>query len=322
MRIACALLLATTIALSSAPSTADDRYPQRPIRLVAPFPPGGGVDINARLLSDPLGKALGQTVVVDNRAGAAGRLGLEIVARSVPDGYTLGIGGIGMAISRALYKKLPYDTLKDFVPISLLAGQANILVANPSLPAHSFQECMTLIRAHPGKFSYGTPGVGSGTHLATVLLLMTQKVNMLHIPYKGAGPSLTALLGNEITLYLSTFASALPHVKAERLRAFAVTTAKRAKPLPDVPTVAESGVPGYEYNTWYGLVAPAGVPAPIIAQLNKATVTALNTPEIQSLYVAQGLDPTPSTQADYARYLKSETDKWAKAVQAANITLE
>ena len=174
MRIACALLLATSSVLAALAVAADDRYPQRPIRLIAPFPPGGGVDINARLLADPLGKALGQTIVVDNRAGAAGRLGLELVAKSQPDGYTLGIGGIGMAISRALYRKLPYDTLRDFTSITLLAKQANILVAHPSVPANSFQEFFALVRSQPGKYKYGTPGVGSGTHLATVLLMMSQ----------------------------------------------------------------------------------------------------------------------------------------------------
>ena len=322
MRMAYALLLAAAGALFAATVAADDRYPQRPIRLIAPFPPGGGVDINARLLSDPLGKALGQTVVVDNRAGAAGRLGLEIVAKSTPDGYTLGIGGIGMAISRALYKNLPYDTYKDFVPITLLAGQANILVAHPSTPADTFQEFVTLVRSQPGQFKFGTPGVGSGTHLATVLLLTSQKMEMLHVPYKGTGPSLTAVLSNEITIYLSTFASALPHVKAERLKGLAVTSARRTKPLPDVPTIAESGVPGYEYSTWYGLVAPAGVPQKIVAQINKAAVDVLGTPHIQRLYVVQGLDPTPSTSAAYAAYLKSETEKWTKAVQAANISLD
>ena len=321
MRIGCTLLVAA-IALFASAVHADDRYPQRPIRLIAPFPPGGGVDINARLLADPLGKALGQTVVVDNRAGAAGRLGLEIIAKSTPDGYTIGIGGIGMAISRALYKKLPYDTYKDFAPITLLAGQPNILVAHPSTPANTFQEFVQLVRSQPGTYKFGTPGVGSGTHLATVLLLMSQKMEMLHVPYKGTGPSLTAVLGNEITIYLSTFASALSHVKADRLRAFGVTSAQRAKPLPDVPTIAEAGIPGYEYSTWYGLVAPAGVPGRIIAQINKAAVGVLGKPEIQKLYEAQGLDPSPSTQEHYAKYLRSETEKWTKAVHIANIALD
>jgi tripartite-type tricarboxylate transporter receptor subunit TctC len=322
IHVLCRSLVAASCALIAGSAAGAEKYPQRPIRLIAPFPPGGGVDINARLLSDPLGKLLGETIVVDNRGGAAGRLGLELIAKSSPDGYTLGIGGIGMAISRALYPKLPYDTLRDFIPISLLSGQANILVSHPSIPAKTFSDLFNLVRAQPGKLTYGTPGVGSATHLATVLLMMTMKADAVHVAYKGSGPALTALIGNEISMQLSTFASALPHVKSERLRAYAVTTAKRTKPLPDVPTIAESGVPGYEYSTWYGLVAPAGVSAAIIDKVNKATVAVLNDPEIQKRYDFQGLEPQPSTPAEYRAYLKSETDKWAKAVRGANVKLE
>jgi len=321
-RIFCVSLFAFLCALLAAPAAAVDRYPRKPIRLVAGFPPGGGVDINARLLADPLGKALGQTVVVDNRPGAGGRLGLELVSKANPDGYTLALAATGMAVSRALYKKLPYDTLRDFIPISLLTEQPNILVAHPSIAAKSLQDFIALARSQPGTISYGSPGIGTGTHLATVLLLLSQKLELLHVPYKGAGPALTALLGREIMVYLSTFASALPHVKADRLRAFAVTSAKRAKPLPDVPTVAESGVPGYEYSTWYGLVAPAGVPRKIIDQLNKAAVAVLKTPEMQQRYESQGLDPIPSTSAHFAAHLRSETEKWTKAVRAAKIPLQ
>ena len=321
-RIFCVSLFAFLCALLAAPAAAVDRYPRKPIRLVAGFPPGGGVDINARLLADPLGKALGQTVVVDNRPGAGGRLGLELVSKANPDGYTLALAATGMAVSRALYKKLPYDTLRDFIPILLLTEQPNILVAHPSIAAKSLQDFIALARSQPGTISYGSPGIGTGTHLATVLLLLSQKLELLHVPYKGAGPALTALLGREIMVYLSTFASALPHVKADRLRAFAVTSAKRAKPLPDVPTVAESGVPGYEYSTWYGLVAPAGVPRKIIDQLNKAAVAVLKTPEMQQRYESQGLDPIPSTSAHFAAHLRSETEKWTKAVRAAKIPLQ
>ena len=320
-RIACASLFAALIALPAAPAAAADPYPRRPVRLIAPFPPGGGVDISARILADP-GQALGETVVVDNRPGAGGRLGIELVAKADPDGYTLGLGGIGMAISRALYKNLPYDTLRDFIPISLLTAQPNILVAHPAIAAKSFQDFIALARSQPGTLTYGSPGVGTGTHLASVLLLMSQKVELLHVPYKGASPALTALLSQEITVYLSTFASALPRVKSERLRAFGVTSAKRARPLPEVPTIAESGAPGYEYVTWYGLVAPAGVPRAIIDQLNKATVAVLNKPEIRQICESQGLGPIPSTPAHYVAYLKAETEKWTKAARAAKIDLE
>jgi tripartite-type tricarboxylate transporter receptor subunit TctC len=281
LRIAFCASLCTLLA---APVAAADRYPVRPIRLVAGFPPGGGVDINARILGDPLGKVLGQTVVVDNRPGAGGRLAVELVAKAAPDGYTLLLGGIGMAISRALYDNLPYDTLRDFIPISLTTTQPNIMVAHPSLAANSLKEFTALARSQPRKLSYGSSGIGTGTHLAMELLLLSAKVELLHVPYKGTGPSLTALLGNEVALCLATFASALPHVKANRLRAFGVTSAQRAPTLPHVPTIAEAGVSGYEYGTWYGLVAPAGVPRRIIDHLNKATVAVLRTPDVQKQY--------------------------------------
>ena len=322
VRIVCVSLFALLSALLAVPAAAADRYPVRPIRLVAGFPPGGGVDINARILADPLGKSLGQTVVVDNRPGAGGRLGVELVAKATPDGYTLLLGGIGMAISRALYDNLPYDTLRDFIPISLTTTQPNIMVAHPSTAASSLKEFLALARSQPRKLSYGSSGIGTGTHLAMELLLAAAKVELLHVPYKGTGPSLTALISNEVTLALSTFASALPHVKANRLRAFGVTSAKRAPTLPDVPTVAEAGVPGYEYSTWYGLVAPAGVPRTIIDQLNKATIAVLNTSEVKQQYASQGLDPIPSTSAHYAAFLRSETEKWTKVVRAAKITLQ
>ncbi len=321
-RIARTSLLAALCALLPAPAAAADTFPQRPIRLLSGFPPGGGTDINARLLADPLGTALGQTIVVDNRPGAGGRLALELVSKATPNGYTLGTSGIGMAISRATVRELPYDTLRDFIPISLVAEQPNIMDVHPSIAANSFQDVMVLARAQPGKLRYGSAGVGTGIHVAMEMLLISQEAKMLHVPYKGTGPSLTALLGGEITVYLSTFASALPHVRGERLRAIAVSSAKRASTLPEVPTIAESGVPGFDYSTWYGLIAPAGVPRAIIDQINKAAVAVLNTPEVRKRYVSQGLDPIPSTSAHYAAYLRSETEKWSKVVRDAKIELQ
>ena len=311
--IACALLPQLAYAQS---------YPTRPIRLVLPFPPGGGADITGRILADGLGLVLGQTVVVDNRSGAASILGTDIVSKAASDGYTLLLAPITLAFNAALYRKLPYDAQRDLIPISLVTDQPNILVAHLSLPAKSFKEFVALARSHPGKLTYGSGGVGTGTHLAMELLLMSQKIELVHVPYKGAGPVLTALLGNEISAFLSTFASALPHVKSDRLRAYAVTSARRAETLPDVPTVAESGVAGYEYGTWYGLLAPAGVPRAIIEQLNKATVAVLNRPEIQQRYLVQGLTPIPSTSGQFAAYLRAETEKWTKVVRAAKIPLQ
>jgi tripartite-type tricarboxylate transporter receptor subunit TctC len=313
------LLCAAALLAALAPAAGAQNYPVRPIRLVAPFAPGGGTDISARLLAEPLGKALKETVVVDNRPGAGSVVGSEIVAKSNPDGYTLLLGNISMAFNAALYKKLPYDTLRDFAPISLVSDQPNILVAHPSLPAKSFKEFVALARSQPGKLTYASAGTGAGTHLAMELLMMSQKIDLVHVPYKGTGPALTALLGNQISVFFSTFASALPHVKAERLRAFAVTSLKRAGTLPEVPTVAESGVPGYEYSTWYGLLAPARVPRAILDRLNKETVAALNDPDVRQRYLSQGVDPIPSTAAHFAAYIKSETEKWSKVIVAAKI---
>ncbi|MBI2296023.1 MAG: tripartite tricarboxylate transporter substrate binding protein [Betaproteobacteria bacterium] len=294
-------------------------YPTRPVRLVVPFAPGGGSDISARIVADPLSQALGQTVVVDNRPGAGSIVGTEIVAKAAPDGYTLLLGNISMAFNPALYKKLPYDTLRDFLPISLVTDQPNIVVAHPSLRAKTFHDFAALARSQPGKLTYASAGVGSGTHLAMELLMMTLKIELVHVPYKGTGPALTALLGNQISVFLSTFASALPHVKAERLRAFAVTSAKRAGTLPEVPTVAESGVPGYQYSTWYGMLAPARTPRAVVEKLNQTTVGVLNSPQTRQTMLSQGIDPIPSTSTQYLAYLRSETGKWAKVVRTANI---
>jgi tripartite-type tricarboxylate transporter receptor subunit TctC len=297
-------------------------YPSRPIRMVVPFAPGGGSDISARVLADGLSDALGQSIVVDNRPGAGSILGCDIVAKANPDGYTTLLGNISMAFNTAIYKKLPYDAIKDFAPITLATDQPNILVAHPSLPAKSFTEFLSLASSQPGKFTYGSAGSGSGTHLAMELLLMSRRLDLVHVPYKGTGPALTALLGNQISVFFSTYASALPHVKGARLRAYAVTSTKRTATLPEIPTVAESGFPGYEYSTWYGFLAPAGTPRAIVEKLNKAAVTALRSEKTRERYVAQGMDPIPSTPAEYATYLKFEIAKWTKVVRAAKLPLQ
>lgn len=301
---------------------AAQNYPSRPIRMVVPFAPGGGTDISARIVAEGLSQALNQTIVVDNRPGAGSVLGCEIVAKSAPDGYTLLLGNISMAFNAALYKKLPFDTLRDFIPVSLVTDQPNILVAHPSLAAKNFKEFIALARSQPGKLTYGSAGLGAGTHLAMEMLMMSQKIDLVHVPYKGTGPALTALLGNQISAFFSTFASALPHVKGDRLRAYAVTSLKRAPTLPEVPTVAESGVPGYEYSTWYGLLVPAGTPRTTVDKLNKTTAAVLNNADYRQRLQAQGMEPIPSTPAHYAGYLKSETEKWTKVVRAAKIPLQ
>lgn len=316
-----AIVVATLLA--AVPAThAQAAYPERPIRMIVPFAAGGGSDISARLLADGISPLINQTVVIDNRGGAGSTLGTDIASKASPDGYTLLLGNISLAFNAALYKQLPYNAVRDLATISLATEQPNIIVTHPSLPAKNFQEFVALARAQPGKLTYGSAGLGSGTHLAMEMLMMSQKLDMVHVPYKGTGPAITALLGNQIGSFLSTFASALPHIKANRMRGIAVTSSKRAPTLPEVPTVAESGVPGFDYSTWYGVLAPARTPRPIIESLNKAIVTALNTPEMRQRYAAQGMDPRPTTSAEFAALLKSETAKWAKVVREAKIPLQ
>lgn len=314
--------LAAALLLGAVPFAGAQDYPTRPVRMVAPFAPGGGTDITSRILADGLSQVMGQTFVVDNRPGAGSVLGTDIVAKAAPDGYTVLVTTISLAFNVALYKKLPFDTLRDLAPITLVADQPNILVAHPSLPAKTLPEFIALARKQPGKLNYGSAGIGSGTHLAMELLLLSQKVDLVHVPYKGTGPALTAVLGNEINAFFSTFASALPHVKSGRVHAIAVTSAKRADALPQVPTVAEQGVPGYDYSTWYGFLAPGATPRPIINRLNQAALKVLATPEIRKRYTSQGLNPLSMTPDEFAAYVRSETEKWVKVVRAAKIPLQ
>lgn len=320
-RTLCHGLLAACL-LGAVPYATAQDYPTRPIRLVAPFAPGGGTDITSRILADGLSQALGQTVVVDNRPGAGSVLGTDIVAKANPDGYTVLVTTISLAFNAALYKKLPFDSVRDLAPITLVSDQPNILVAHPSLPAKTLPEFIALARKQPGKLNYGSAGVGSGTHLAMELLLLAQKADLVHVPYKGTGPALTAVIGNEINAFFSTFASALPHVKSGRLHAIAVTSAKRTDALPQVPTVAEQGVPGYEYATWYGFLAPGATPRPIINRLNQAALKALATPQIRQRYTSQGLNPLSTSPDEFAAYIRSELAKWTKVVRAAKIPLQ
>lgn len=309
---------AALAAMAVLPAQAQN-YPTKPIRMIVPFAAGGGSDISARLLAEGMSPMLGQPVVIDNRGGAGSSLGTDLATKAAPDGYTLLLGNISLAFNAALYKQLPYNTIQDLAPVSLATEQPNIIVTHPSLPAKNFQEFIALARAQPGKLTYASAGLGSGTHLAMEMLMLSQKIDMVHVPYKGTGPAITALLGNQIGSFMSTFASALPHIKANRMRGIAVTSVKRAPTLPEVPTVAESGVPGFEYSTWYGVLAPARTPKPIVAELNKTIVALLNTPDMQQRYAAQGMDPRPTSSAGFSALLKSETVKWAKVVREAKI---
>lgn len=319
IRITRASLLATLCALFAVPAVSADRYPDRPIRLVVPFSPGGGTDITARIVAEPMGNALGETIVVDNRPGAGSIIGCDIVAKATPDGYTLLLGTISLTVNSVVYKKIPFDVERDLTPITRVSDQPSILVVHPSFPAKTFKDFVALARAHPGKFTFGTPGYGTATHLASEQLLQKIKAEMLQVPFKGTGPALTALLSKEITFYMSTFASALPHVKQGRLRAYAVTTPKRARPLPEVPTLAEEGVKDYQYAAWYGLFAPAGTPKAIINKIHEAAIASLRSPKVLQTFETQGLNATPTTPEQFASYIDSERRKWGVVVEVAKI---
>ena len=318
-RIACASLLAALCTLFAVAASPADRYPERPIRLIVPFAPGGGTDITARVLAEPMGQTLGENIVVDNRPGAASIIGCDIAAKSTPDGYTLLLASTSFTVNSVIYRKIPFDVQRDFVGITRVTDQPSILVAHPSFPARTFKDFAALVRSQPGKYTFGTPGYGTATHLATEQLLHKIGAEMIQVPFKGTGPALTALLAKEITVYMSTFASALPHVKQGRLRAYGVSTSKRAGPLPDVPTLAEQGVEGYEYATWYGLFAPAGTPQSIVDKVNKAAVDALKSQAVLAVLEKQGMNATPMSPQQFAQYVASERRKWSNVVQVAGI---
>lgn len=315
-----AIVLAALFA--AAPLAHAQKYPERPIRMVVPFAPGGGTDIIGRIVGQGLGETLGQPVVIDNRGGAGSTLGTEIVAKSPSDGYTLLFGNISLAFNVTLYTTLRYDTRRDLTPVTLAAVQPNIVVINPGLPAKNLKEFIELSRANPGKYNYASAGVGSGTHLAAELLKLITKIDLAHIPYKGTGPALSDLLGGQVNMMVSTFASALPHVKTGRMRALGVTTIKRSPAAPEVPTLDESGIKGYDYSTWYGLLAPGRVPKTMVDRLNNATHQVLDRNDIRQKFEQQGVDAVRNSPAEFAEYLRTETEKWGKVVKATGAKAE
>ncbi len=304
------------------PLAAAETYPLRPIRMIVAYPPGGGTDRVGRVMAEELAQQLGQNVVVDNRGGATGNIGSELAARAVPDGYTLLMGNVAPnAVNVSLFKKLGFDPVKSFAPISLVAVTPNILVVHPSVAVKSVSDLLALARAKPGALNFPSAGVGSSSHLAGEMLKSMAKIDMVHIPYKGGGPSLIALISGQVQIMFATLPAAMPHVKSGKVRPVAVTTAKRSLAMPDLPTIAESGVKGYEAATWYGLLAPAGTPRPVINRLHGETVKILAGPTRQRLE-AQGFEPDGGTPAAFAAYIKSEISKWAKVIRDAGIPAE
>ena len=315
------LIAATALALAL-PAQAQT-YPARPLRMIVPTAPGGGTDFTGRLVALKLSETLGQQVVVENRGGGGGSVGADNAAKATPDGYTLLLGSIAThAVNPALYKKLPYDHIKDFAPVSLIGTVPNVLVVHPSLPVKTFAEFVTYAKANPGKINYGSSGVGSPPHLSMELLRSLTGINLVHVPYKGAGPALADLLGGQVQSMCTSLAGQITYIRAGRVRALGVTTAKRNPQLPDVPTIVESGVPGYEVTIWHGVFAPAKTPAAIVQKLNAEMNKALNAPEMKERMAQQGMDPAPSTPAELAAFVKAESAKWTKAAKDSGATLE
>jgi tripartite-type tricarboxylate transporter receptor subunit TctC len=306
---------------ASAQQPAD--YPTRPITLIVPYAPGGGNDVLARGVAEPMGKTLGQPIVIENHGGAGGSIGTRQVAKSAPDGYTLGLGGTGtLAVDPTLYPNVGYDPRKDFAPVGLIATGPLIILVNPSLPAHNVREFIALAKAQPGKLNYASAGKGSGIHLATVLFALTAGIDIVHVPYRGTGPALTDLLGGHVSMYFSSLPSAIGLVKEGKLRALGVTGLKRSPIFPDVPTVAEQGLPGFEAVLHYGIVAPAGTPRPIIAKLNAALREALGDPVVAKRLATEGAEPLPTTPEEYSADIDREETKWSALVKKAGANAE
>ncbi|MBI3042256.1 MAG: tripartite tricarboxylate transporter substrate binding protein [Betaproteobacteria bacterium] len=294
-------------------------YPAKPVRVVVPFPPGGPTDTVARLMAPRMAEGLKQQVVIENRAGAGGVIGTEGVVKSPADGYTLVMGTIGgIAVSMSLLSNRGYDTLRDLAPITQAVNVTSILVTHPSVPAKSVKDLLALARARPGTLNYGSSGAGTVTHLAGELLKLLGKVQIVHVPYKGGAPALTAIVSGEVDLTYENSLIILPHIKSGKVRALGVTSARRSKLLPDLPSIAET-LPGYGASGWYGLLAPAGTPRDVIAQLNAAAVRALRSPDVANRLSSQGAEPAPGTPEDFAAFIRSEIDKWAKVVKAAGM---
>lgn len=294
-------------------------YPSRPIRIIVPQSPGASTDLTARLIGQKLSESFKQPVVVDNRPGAGTTHGTDMVVRATPDGYTLLVVASSISINPSIYKKLPYDTLRDLAPITQLSAFPNMLVVHPSVPVKTVQDLLALAKAKPGQLNYASAGTGTGTHLSAELFKNMTGADMVHVPYKGGGPAVTALIGGQVQLMFGTTVTLLPHVRAGKLRPVAVTTAKRSPAAPDLPTIAESGVPGFDHGPWNGLFTTARTSAPVIARINGEVVKILLSPEVKGVLNKEGAEPVGNTPEQFASVMRSEIAKWAKVIKAAGI---
>lgn len=314
-RLAAAIVFAALLLTGAAWA----QYPARPVRLIVPFPPGGGTDTMARTIGPKLGEALGQQVVPENRGGAGANIGAEIAAKSAPDGYTLMLATITNAIGATLYRKLNYDLVRDFAPITQLATTPHILVVHPSVPVKSVRELIALARARPGELAYSSSGSGSAAHLAGELFNSLTGIKTTHVPYKGGGPSMIGLVGGEVSLSFATMPSAIGYVRAGRLRGIAVTTARRSPSAPELPTVAETGVAGYEAGSWYGLSAPAGTPKEIVARVHAETIKVMALPEVRERLFNAGFEVVTSNPGEFAAFTRNEIQKWGRLVKSIGL---
>jgi tripartite-type tricarboxylate transporter receptor subunit TctC len=314
---ACALLLTASMALAQ-------NFPQHPVRLIVPYPPGSGTDIAARVLGQKLTESWGQQVIVENRPGAGAIIGVDAVAKAAPDGYTIGIADTGpLAINPALYPKLPYNPVRDFAPVTLVAKLPFMLVVNPALPVNNVAELVALAKKEPGKINYASVGNGSAVHLATELFKTRAGINLTHIPYKGSAPALQGVLGGEAPVMFVNLLSAMPLVKAGKLRALAAAPATRIGALPDLPTIAEAGVPGYQFEAWFGVIAPAGTPKAIVDKLNQDLRRAIALPEVRDVLFNQGgMEPVGSTVESFANLIPVEVERWGKLVRETGAKVE
>jgi tripartite-type tricarboxylate transporter receptor subunit TctC len=318
------LLLAATLPaffLASAPGFAQG-YPARAVRLIVPFPPGGGTDTMARAIAPKMSEFLGQQVVPENRGGAGANIGAELAAKAPPDGYTIMLATITNAIGASLYSKLNYDLARDFAPITQLATTPHILVVHPSVPVKTVKQYIAFAKSRPDQLTYSSSGSGSAAHLAGALFDSLTGTKTVHVPYKGGGPSMIALVGGEVSVCFATMPSAIGYVKSDRLRGIAVTTDKRSPALPQLPTIAEAGVPGYEAGSWYGLSAPAGTPRPVIDRLHAETLKVVKLPEVRDRLFNTGFEIVTSTPEQFGAFTKNEIQKWGKLVRAANLKVD
>jgi tripartite-type tricarboxylate transporter receptor subunit TctC len=319
-RVVPAIVLCCVVSgLFAGGAQAQPAWPAKPVRMIVPQSPGGSTDLVARPLAQLLGVAFGQTVLVDNRPGAGSVIGTEIVARAAPDGYTLLVIAASFTATPALHQKLPFDSQRDFVPIVVLSAFPNLLVVHPSVPVKTVQELLALARARPGALNFGTSGAATGTHMSMEMFMHMTGTKLVHVPYKGGAPSVQALMSGEVQVNMATISTALPQVRAGRLRALAVTSLRRSSALPDLPTVAESGVPGFDYASWTGMLAPAKTPMAVISRLNAESVRAMQGPEMKALLATEGAEPVGSSPQQFAEQIRTEIARWTQVVKAAGI---